>query len=88
MSKHLIELKKEMLFDTKHFSEQGKVKTLLVAKTALEKKLIKIQDDNRAMDRTLNEQKEAIEQILVESEEIKADITKFDSIVIKNEDKS
>lgn len=76
-----------MLFDTKQLSEQGKVKTLLAAKAALEKKLLKIQEDNRVMERTLNEEKQTIEQIVGESEEIKAEITKFDSIVIKDEDK-
>lgn len=87
MSKHFSELKKEMSFDTKQLSEQSKLKTLLATKVALEKKLQKMQDDNRALERSLSEEKQMVDKVVADSEEIKADIQKFDAIEIKDEEK-
>lgn len=77
-----------MTFDTKQLSEQSKIKSLLATRAALEKKLLRIQDDNRTLERNYNEEKQQIDKLVAESEEIKADITNFDSVEIKAEEKA
>lgn len=77
-----------MTYDTKQLSEQSKIKTLLATKAALEKKLLRIQDDNRSLERNYNEEKQQIDKIVAESEEIKTDIRNFDSVEIKDEEKA
>lgn len=77
-----------MSFDSKQLSEQGKIKTLLITKLALERKLQKIQEDKRCLEHIWNEEKQQLEKLITDSEELKADITNFDSIEIKDEQKA
>lgn len=85
--KNFTELMNEMSIDTKQLSEQSQIKTLLATKTILEKKLQKIQENNRHLERTLQDERNAIDQLVAESEEIKADIEKYDATEIKFKDK-
>lgn len=76
-----------MSIDTKQLSEQSQIKTLLATKAILERKLQKIQDENRNFERTLNEERNLIDKLVAESEGIKEDIRKYDAIQIKADDK-
>lgn len=86
LSKHFTELKTEMSIDTKQLSEQSQVKNLLATKAVLEKKLQKIQEDNRNLERTLNEERNLIDKLQAESEEIREEIRKFDDAQVKAAD--
>lgn len=86
MLKHYADLRSEMNVDTKLLSEQSQIKTLQATKAALEKKLQKIQDDNRTFEKRLIEEQRQIDRLADESKEIKSEIRRLDSIDI-NDDK-
>lgn len=85
--KNFTELMSEMSIDTKQLSEQSQIKTLLATKTILEKKLHKIQENNRLLEHTIKDERDSVEQLTNEIKGIKADIENFDATEIKFKDK-
>lgn len=85
--KNFTELMNEMSIDTKQLSEQSQIKTLLATKAILERKLQKVQENNRQLEHTLQDDRKTTDQIVAESEEIKADIEKYDATEIQFTDK-
>lgn len=85
--KHLTELKTEMSIDTKQLSEQNTIKTLLATKTILDKKLQKVQEENRSLEANLKEEQQNLDKIDGEVDAIKDDIRQLDAVEIKATDK-
>lgn len=83
--KHYNDLKMEMSVDTKQLSEQSKIKALMATKIALEKKLQKIEVDNRELERKAEEGKRAIDEMDKEKKRIENEIKEFDSKEKKDE---
>lgn len=76
-----------MTFDSKQLSEQSVIKSLLVTKTALGKNFQKCKEDNQLLNIRCNEEKQQLEKLMNESEDIRNDIMKFDSIDFNEKDK-
>lgn len=74
-----------MSIDTKQLSEHSQIKALTTNKQALERKVLKIQEDNRALDKRIAEEKHLLDKQIIESKEIKAEIRNLDQI---NKEKS
>lgn len=79
LTKHYAELRNEMSADVKQLSERSQIKTLETTKLALERKLQKIQEDNRTMEKRLAEEKHSVDLIISEGKDIKAEIRSFES---------
>lgn len=76
-----------MSVDTKQLSERSQVKSLETTKVALERKLHKIVDDNRGMEKRYAEEKHAVDMLTAEGKEIKAEIRSFENHDLKETDK-
>lgn len=87
LAKNQAELKAELAIDTKQLSERSQVKALQSTKAALERKLQKVQDDNRTLEKRLTEDRHAVDKMVAESKEIKSDIRNLDKIDVKGGDK-
>lgn len=85
--KNLTELKTEMSIDTKQLSEQNTIKTLLATKSILEKKLQKVQEENRCLEANLKEERQHLNKIDSEVDAIKDEIRQLDAVEIKATDK-
>lgn len=68
-----------MSADVKQLSERSQIKNLETTKLALERKLQKIQDDNRAMEKRFADEKHSVDLILAEGKDLKAEIRSFES---------
>lgn len=68
-----------MSADVKQLSERSQIKSLETTKLALERKLQKIQEDNRAMEKRLAEEKHSVDLIVSEGKDIKSEIRAFES---------
>ncbi|KAG4076761.1 hypothetical protein HA402_009107 [Bradysia odoriphaga] len=78
LTKHYAELRNEMSADVKQLSERSQIKNLETTKLALERKLQKIQEDNRAMEKRLAEEKHSVDLLISEGKDIKAEIRSFE----------
>lgn len=87
LAKNQAELKAELAIDTKQLSERSQVKALQSSKAALERKLQKVQDDNRTLEKRLSEERHAVDKMVAESKEIKSDIRNLDKIDVIGGDK-
>lgn len=76
-----------MSIDTKRLSEHSQVKALTTNKHALERKVLKIQEDNRALEKRLAEEKHLLEKQIIESKEIKTEIRNLDLIDVPDDKK-
>lgn len=85
--KNLAELKTEMSIDTKQLSEQNTIKTLLATKSILDKKLQKVQEENRCLEVNLKEERQNLDKIDSEVDAIKDEIRQLDAVEIKATDK-
>lgn len=85
--KNLAELKTEMSIDTKQLSEQNKIKTLLVTKGILDKKLQQIQAENRNLDVNLKEELSNLEKLRNDIETLEEEIRQLDAVEIKDTSK-
>lgn len=85
--KNLAELKTEMSIDTKQLSEQNKIKTLLVTKGILDKKLQQIQGENRNLDVNLKDEHTNLEKLRNEIETLEEEIRQLDAVEIKDTSK-
>lgn len=74
-----------MSVDVKQLSERSQVKNLETTKLALERKLQKIQEDNRAMEKRYAEEKHSVDMIMAEGKDIKAEIRSFENQDIKSD---
>ncbi len=79
LTKHYADLRSEMSADVKQLSERSQIKNLETTKLALERKLQKIQEDNRAMEKRLAEEKHSVDLMISEGKDIKAEIRSFES---------
>lgn len=79
LTKHYADLRSEMSVDVKQLSERSQIKTLETTKLALERKLQKIQEENRAMEKRFAEEKHSVDLKIAEGKEIKAEIRSFES---------
>lgn len=79
LTKHYADLRSEMSVDVKQLSERSQIKTLETTKLALERKLQKIQEENRAMEKRFAEEKHSVDLKTAEGKEIKAEIRSFES---------
>lgn len=87
LSKHYAELKNEMSIDTKQLSARSQLKALQTNKQALERKLIKVQEVNRTLEKQLADEKYCIDKLTTDAKEIRAEMRQIDSIIEQNEDK-
>ena len=85
--KNIAELKTEMSIDTKQLSEQNTIKTLLATKSILDKKLQKVQEENRCLEANLKEERQNLDKIDSEVDAIKDQIRQLDAVEIKATDK-
>lgn len=85
--KNLSELKMEMSTDTKQLSEQNTIKTLLVTKAILDKKLTQIQGDNRNLEGSLKEKRSNLNKMCDEVDTFKDEIRQLEAIEIKDPEK-
>lgn len=85
LTKHYADLRSEMSVDVKQLSERSQIKNLETTKLALERKLQKIQEDNRAMEKRFAEEKRAVDLIVAEGKDIKAEIRSFESQDLKSD---
>lgn len=85
--KNLAELKTEMSIDTKQLSERNTIKTLLVTKNILDKKLQQIQEENRNLEMSLKEEQLNLNKVCNEAESLKEEISKLDAVECKATDK-
>lgn len=85
--KNLAELKTEMSIDTKQLSEQNTIKTLSATKTVLDKKLQKVQEENRNLEANLKDELQNLKKIESEVDAIKDEIRQLDAVEIKATDK-
>lgn len=85
LTKHYADLRSEMSVDVKQLSERSQVKNLETTKLALERKLQKIQEDNRAMEKRYAEEKHSVDMIMAEGKDIKAEIRSFENQDIKSD---
>ncbi|XP_055321348.1 coiled-coil domain-containing protein 93 isoform X2 [Sitodiplosis mosellana] len=85
--KNLTELKTEMSIDTKQLSEQNTIKTLLATKTILDKKLQKVQEENRNLEANLREEEQNLNKLDSDVDAIKDEIRQLDAVEIKATDK-
>lgn len=76
-----------MSIDTKQLSERNQLKALQTTKQALERKLISIQENNRALEKRLTEEKHGVEQLAAEAKATRADIRQIDAAIEKKDDK-
>lgn len=83
----MAELKTEMSIDTKQLSEQNTIKTLLVTKAILDKKLLQIQEENRNLETSMKEELQNLNKVCHEVDTLKEDIRKLDAVEIKETDK-
>lgn len=85
LTKHYADLRSEMSVDVKQLSERSQIKNLESKKLVLERKLQKIQDDNRAMEKRYAEEKHSVDAILSEGKDIKAEIRSFENQDLKSD---
>lgn len=83
----MAELKSEMSIDTKQLSEQNTIKTLLVTKGILDKKLQQIQDDYRNLEMSMKEDRSNLNKLRNDVDTIKEEIRQLDGVEIKATDK-
>lgn len=76
-----------MSIDTKQLSEQNTIKTLLATKTMLDKKLQKVQEENRNLEANLKEEQQNLDKLDTDVDTIKDEIRQLDSVEIKATDK-
>lgn len=79
LTKHYAELRSEMSADVKQLSARSQIKNLETTKLALERKLQKIQEDNRAMEKRLADEKHSVDLLISEGKDIRAEIRSFES---------
>lgn len=76
-----------MSFDVKQLSDRSQINALLATEAILVKNLHKLQKDTHILQQSVDEAKQQLEKAYNESEEIKSDITRYDSREIKEEEK-
>lgn len=76
-----------MSIDTKQLSEQNTIKTLLVTKAILEKKLQQVQEENRNLEVSLKDERVNLNKIRNDVDTIKEEIRQLDAVEIKATDK-
>lgn len=76
-----------MSFDVKQLSDRSQINALLATEAILVKNLHKLQKDTHNLQQSVDEEKQQLEKAYNESEEIKSDITRYDSMEIKEEEK-
>lgn len=79
LTKHYADLRSEMSADVKQLSERSQIKNLETTKLALERKLQKIQEDNRAIEKRFAEEKHSVDLIIAEGKDLKAEIRSFEN---------
>lgn len=85
--KNLAELKIEMSIDTKQLSERNTIKTLLVTKGILDKKLQQIQEENRDLEICMKEERMNLSKVCNDVESLKEEIRQLDAVECKATDK-
>lgn len=75
-----------MSIDTKQLSEHNQIKTLLVTKSMLERKLQQIQEENRNLDHSLRDEQKNVEKIRNDVKNIKDEISQLDALEKKASD--
>lgn len=76
-----------MSIDTKQLSEQNTIKTLLVTKAILEKKMQQVQEDNRNLEVSLKDERLNLNKVRNDVDTIKEEIRQLDAVEIKATDK-
>lgn len=76
-----------MSIDTKQLSEQNEIKTLLVTKGILDKKLLQIQGENRNLETTLKDERLNLNKLRSEIESFEEGIRQLDAVEIKDTSK-
>lgn len=87
LAKNQAELKAELAIDTKLLSERSQVKVLHARKQALERKLTKVQDDNRALDKRLADERHTVDKLIADAKEIRSELKKLDHKIDVDSDK-
>lgn len=88
LNKHYADLKMEMSIDTKQLSERSQIKALQTNKTALERKLHKLHDETRSVELRLQEEKQAVGQLLDETQSWRTEMRAIETANASMEDKT
>lgn len=88
LNKHYADLKTEMSIDTKQLSERSQVKALLANKLALERKLQKLQEENRIAEKRVNEERHSLTKLTDVNSGMRADIRAIETAIAALADKS
>lgn len=83
----MAELRTEMSIDTKQLSERNKIKTLLVTKGILDKKLQQIQEENRNLEMCMKEEQLNLTKVCNDVESLKEEVHQLDAVECKAIDK-
>lgn len=80
LKRHYHDFKEEMEIDTKELTAQNQLKNLQTTKAALEKKLLKMRDDNKEYELEMNNLKTSLEGQRSKNEAIEKEIKEFEKI--------
>lgn len=76
-----------MSIDTKQLSERNKIKTLLVTKGILDRKLQQIQEEDRNLEVSMKEEQLNLSRVCNEVESLKEEIRQLDAVECRADDK-
>ncbi|XP_055919878.1 coiled-coil domain-containing protein 93 isoform X2 [Eupeodes corollae] len=83
--KHYADLKEEMEIDTKLLSEQSQVKALENTKAVLDKKLLRVKQDNQELNQELEKQKVKLQEQEKLEKDLMIEIKEFEKIEAKSD---
>lgn len=75
-----------MSIDTKQLSEHNRIKSMLATKAMLEKKLQQMQEENRSIEHGLQENRQKLETVRADGENLKDEIAHLDSMELRAND--
>lgn len=75
-----------MSIDTKQLSERSQVKALQTNKAALERKLQRLNEENRAAEKRLLDERHQLAQLTDECKEMRTEIRAIDAAIAQHED--
>lgn len=87
LNKHHADLRAEMSVDTRQLSERSQVKALQTNKAALERKLQRLNDENRTAEKRLLDERHQLAQLADECNQMRTEMRAIEVTIAKQEDK-
>lgn len=78
-------MKSEMSIDTKQLSERNQLKILQATKQALERKLAKVLETNRILEKRVADEKHGLDLLTNEAKSVRAEIRQIDALIEKED---